>query len=122
MPRLHISLGVFMKLWSLLEMECHKLHLTLAQHIKGNTDDKEGFRKYATLIHELEELAEQQRQHTQLAALLDIVVTAAALQLSEESNQQNPHLQQLQQEAIHVREQVDKIVCNLRTCNSVILK
>ena len=38
--------------WFLPEMDCHKLYLTLAQHIKGNTDDKEGFRKYATLMHE----------------------------------------------------------------------
>ena len=65
--------------------------------------------QYAKLIHEIEQLKEEHLRLTELAAMLDGVVTAAALQLDDE--QQNSLLVELHREAVHTRDKITNIVC-----------
>ena len=68
LPGLHISLGIFMKLWTLLEAECHKLELELAQHTTGTTGDREAYRKYSAAIHDLTCLRGKKRKQSNMQA------------------------------------------------------
>ena len=78
LPGLHISLGIFMKLWTLLEAECHKLDLELAQHTTGSTGDRKAYLKYSAAIHDLTRLGEEKEKAEQYASMLDGVVTTPA--------------------------------------------
>ena len=98
-----------MKLWSLLESECHKLDLQLAQHSRGEAGDREGYVKYTNLIHELAQLEEEHHRLSELAAMLDGVVTAAALQLADDE-QGDPRIFELRREAVNLRERITDIV------------
>ena len=80
-----------MRLWGLLESECHKLDLQLAQHSQGKAGDREGFKVYTKLLHDMEQLKEQHRKHTELATVLDNSITSVALQLGDEE-EENPLL------------------------------
>ena len=100
---LHISLGIFMKLWTLLEADCHKLDLELAQHTTGTTGDRGAFLKYSTAIHDLTHLGEEKERAEQCARILDGVVTTLTLQWDA----QNPRLQK---EAAIARERVHTMV------------
>ena len=101
-----------MKLWNLLESECHKLDLQLAWHSRGEAGDREGYVKYADLIHEIEQLQEEHHRLSELAAMIDGVVTAAALQLGD-NKEEDPRILELRREAVHMREQITNIVCLL---------
>ena len=57
MPGLHISLGVFYRLFSLLESSCHQLDLELAQHA-SQPDTLHSFQLYSAAIHNLQRLNE----------------------------------------------------------------
>ena len=98
-----------MKLWGLLEAECHKLDLELAQHSRGEAGDRQGFLKYAEIIQELAKLKDERHRLSALAAMLDGVVTAVALQIGDGENQ-NPRILELRREAVYTREQISDIV------------
>ena len=55
MPGLHISLGIFYRLFTLLETEAHKLDLELAQH-SNQADTLHSYRVYSEAVHKLTEL------------------------------------------------------------------
>ena len=77
-----------MKIWGLLETEYHKLDLQLdAQHTQGKTRDRDSFVKYAKLLHDMEKLHEEHRHHSNLAAMLDSIVTAPGLQIIDDEKQ-----------------------------------
>ena len=57
MPGLHITLGIFYRLFTLLELSCHQLDLELAQHA-SQPDTLHSFRLYSAAIHNLEKLNE----------------------------------------------------------------
>jgi hypothetical protein len=99
-----------MKLWSLLESEFHKLDLQLAQHSRGKAGDREGYVKYADLIHKIAQLQDEHHHLSELAAMIDGVVTTAALQLGDDE-QVDPQILELHREAIHVREQITTFCC-----------
>ena len=42
-PAFHISMGTFMRLWKLLEKECHQLDLELAQLTRGEEGNRAEF-------------------------------------------------------------------------------
>ena len=60
MPGLHISLGIFYRLFSLLESSCHQLDLELAQHA-SQPDTLHSFRLYSASIYKLQKLYEARR-------------------------------------------------------------
>ena len=54
-PGLHITLGIFYRIWSLLEEGCHELDLELATRTSHNPSDRETFKKYSLLVTQLSE-------------------------------------------------------------------
>ena len=53
LPGLHITLGVFYRLWSLLEQACHQLDLELAKHTAPLSADRQSFSEYAKVVRDL---------------------------------------------------------------------
>ena len=51
MPGLHISLGIFDRLWELLESACVELDLEFAEHNSGGTFG-EAFANYSSALKE----------------------------------------------------------------------
>ena len=97
-----------MRLWTLLESDCHILDLKLAQHTTGQTGDRAGFLKYSTLIHDIQKLEENREKPRAFADMLDGVLTAIALEM--ENSETNPHVRVIHQEAVTARTQLDEMV------------
>ena len=106
LPGLHVSLGIFMKLWRLLESDCHKLDLELAMVGKGREEDREGFALYLERIQEISKLEEEKEAATQYATTLDGLTTAVAMRVGQTSQM----VQNLRQEAIKARDHLTQIV------------
>ena len=68
-----------MKLWGIIESECHKLDLELALLASGKEGDRAGFLKYTQLIEEIHDLTDEKHRLTHFASMLDGAVTALAL-------------------------------------------
>lgn len=97
-----------MKLWSLMERECHKLDLELAHQTRGQTGDRESFQKYSHTIHKLGELEEEREKAEHYSRTLDGAVTSIALQLNDAQN--SPLLFELRKEALRARKQLENVV------------
>ncbi|KAL5475984.1 hypothetical protein EMCRGX_G025876 [Ephydatia muelleri] len=69
-PGLHITLGIFTKLFHLLEAACHQLDLELALHITDFTGPSSSFSKYSQELQNLSflqaELEKAQQSHEEL--------------------------------------------------------
>lgn len=98
-----------MKLWSLMESECHMLDLELAQHTDGESGDRAGFLAYVAAIHKLAELEEERHRTMEFANMLDSAVTSIALQVDEE-DEQCPRQRELQQEGVQARDHLAVVV------------
>ena len=84
-PGLHLSLGIFSRLFHLLEDSCQQLDLELAARDSQIDLGGPTFHRYSSLQNELSELRErQQREHqeatlaSQLAAYLTVTVATPA--------------------------------------------
>ena len=97
-----------MRLWTLMESECHQLDLKLAQLTTGQTGDREGFLTHSALIHELQDLEEKRERERAHAEMLDGVLTAIAVQL--DNSEANPLVRELRQEAVCSRQRVEELV------------
>ena len=64
-PGLHITLGIFYRLWCLLEEECHQLDLQLAHHNASSPADRKLFYHYRDLVKELAELEKKKSELVQ---------------------------------------------------------
>lgn len=67
MPGLHISLGVFYRLFALLEAACHQLDIKLAATSKQE-DTLPSFRLYSTALHNIDKLKEKNRDTEEAVA------------------------------------------------------
>ena len=56
-PGLHITLGIFLRLFVLLENACHELDLTA--HMQGTEDCGPSFQRFATALDRLTELKDE---------------------------------------------------------------
>ena len=97
-----------MRLWTLMENECHQLDLKLAQHTTGKTGDRAGFIKYSGLLHDIQTLEEKRDKQKAHADMLDSVLTVIALQ--RDDIETNPQMQVLQQAGVTARLQLDELV------------
>ena len=95
-----------MKLWRLLESDCHKLDLELAMVGKGREDDRRGFAVYSEKIREIQKLEEEKESVAQYATTLDGLTTAVAMRVGQTSEM----VQKLRQEAIKARDLLTHIV------------
>ena len=76
LPALHISMGIFYKLYSLLEEECHLLDLKLALQLSTDAElTTASYEEYATAVKELTAYKEQlevlQQEHCSLKDLFN---------------------------------------------------
>ena len=95
-PGLHISLGIFDRLWELLEESCTELDLHLAEHDSGGTFDRT-FARYKAALVETSQLKSQLESLKQSVTVLDQLVTFFSLRVPNPS--QNTSLQTIRKEA-----------------------
>ena len=68
MPGLHITLGIFDRLFDLLEEACHQLDIKLAE--SGRQEDTlHSFKLYSTALQNINELEERQREDEEASAV-----------------------------------------------------
>lgn len=111
-PGLHISLGVYERLWDLLESACTELDLLLAEHLSGGRTG-DSFESYVDALRKRDRLkssmaTEEQKANNTLEQLLTFLsltlpaTTPSLLIISEEAkktrinmtalvNQKNPY-------------------------------
>ena len=78
MPGLHISLGIFFRLFELLEDSCKKLDLALAQH-SSHPDSLHSFRLCSAAVHKVAELEGEIYNVTEEAQAAEQLSTCLAL-------------------------------------------
>lgn len=59
MPGLHVTLGVFYRLFTLLEDECHKLDLEMAAQTIAQSDDRPSYTIHSNLVHQERSLLDE---------------------------------------------------------------
>ncbi len=104
-PGLHITL---LRLWTLLEEECHQLDLELAKHAAPESTDRNAFAEYSNLVKELTQQEDRRnvlRQHT---SALQQSIANLVVQLP--NAQANPVVQGLFQETVAAKRQLKDVV------------
>ena len=96
-PGLHITLGIFFRLWSLLEEDCHLLDIELAKRTAPESVDRAAFVDYSTAIKKQSQLKEQRLELEKYIATLNCGIAQIALQVATPEVQ--PIITALQQEA-----------------------
>ena len=87
-PGLHISLGVFDRLWELLEASCCELDAASVETFKPcGAEAGPSFTGYITDLHTLTELKSKRCQQELYALTADQLVTALALHISNPTDQ-----------------------------------
>ena len=78
---LHITLGVFMRLFTLMEDECHKLDLEMAEStsMAPSTSDKPTFINFTALIAKERELLDKKKNLEDQVKWLDQTLSLLAL-------------------------------------------
>ena len=94
-----------MKLWRLLENDCHKLDLELAMVGEGTEGDRQGFGVFSERLHEIQKL-EEEESVAKYAKTLDELTTAVAMRVGQTSQT----VQDLRQEAIKAHDLLTSIV------------
>ena len=95
-----------MKLWRLLETECHKLDLELAMAAEGRAGDRQGFAVYSQRIHEIQKLEEEKEAVAHYAATVDGLTTAVAMRVGQTCQM----VENLRREVIKAHDSITKIV------------
>ena len=84
LPGLHISLGVFDRLWTLLEGACTELDLLLAEHISVGCMGS-SYNEYVTALRKGEQLRSSLHQEEQRATMMEQLVTYFSLSIARAS-------------------------------------
>lgn len=95
-PGLHTTLGIFYRLWSLLEEECHQLDLELATWTAPQSIDRASFTRYSTSVKKRAQLKERKLELEKYTATLSAGIAQIATQIQNPDS--NPLLLALQQE------------------------
>ncbi len=106
-PGLHLSLGIFGRLYDLLEEECHSLDLQLA-HSTSSDNSESSFTQYAAALSELCRKEEELQSHKQHTAVVEQIITYLAVVLPNAES--NPQLIQAQEEAAAGRLRTQELV------------
>jgi hypothetical protein len=103
---LHISLGVFYRLYTLLEESAHKLDLSAAMLAQDGSGGGVSFANYSSALQEMSSLKEQSEKQTQLVTTLEQLSTYLALTLPQDS----PALDRVRKEAVAQRKLLHDVV------------
>ena len=110
-PGLHISLGVFYHLYTLVEEACHELDLRVANMTSTQNTGVGGvsFETYVSNIHKLFALKEESAKQSQVVSVLDQLLTYLALTVPQGS----PALEQVKKEAEAQQKLLQDVVSEL---------
>ena len=110
LPGLHMSLGIYDRLWELLEGACTELDMLLAKHTStgGAGGLGNSFDEYVAALRKREQLNEKITTCQQRASVLDQLVTCLSLHTPNAA--QNPHLKVLREAASKAHLEVDAVV------------
>ena len=78
MPGLHISLGIFYRLFTLLETSCRQWDNELAQHV-SQPDTLHSYKLYSSAVHNLAKLQQELSTETEEANAADQLATFLAV-------------------------------------------
>ena len=106
-PGIHITLGIFYRIWCLLEAGCHELDLELATRTSPNPADRESYKQYSLLVKELSQLSETKLSLVELVSSLNTVLGDLAIHSNSVSH---PLVQALKDEVQTQAQQLDKVV------------
>ena len=98
-----------MKLWRLMENECHELDLELARLSTGMDKDSEVYRQYSKKIQRIRQLEEESERQREYAMRLDSACTLLAVRLGEEA-EHTPLLRHLRREAVDAHDHLQSLV------------
>lgn len=104
MPGLHISLGIFYRLFELLEACCKRLDLALAQH-SSQSDTLHSFRLYSAALQKVAELEAEIRKETEEAEAAEQLCTYLALK-----GYPQRHVEYCRDEAAKLRRKLAQLV------------
>ena len=108
LPGLHITLGVFYRLWSLLEEACHQLDLELSKHTAPLSTDRGSFSQYTKVVSDLAKLEEEKNELRPYALNLSSLIAQLGSQLQDPEN--HLLLTSLGQEAATVTKKLREVV------------
>lgn len=116
-PGLHISLGIFFRLFTLLEDEVHCLDY---QTVTSSTAQQLAIQAYALNIEKLSSLREEKLQVEGKAAMLEHVLTLSAVNESASFTTTPQLVQAMVKEAAKLRNELQAIVRSSHLLNSTI--
>ncbi len=99
LPGLHISLGIFYRLFSLLEDACHQMDFKVAQSRASNTSTQSSFEEYIRCLHECRELEEEKSRVEEEASILEQASTYLTITISLPDPQGSALLKSMLEEA-----------------------
>lgn len=105
-PGLHISLGVYDRLWELLESACTELDLLLAEHASTEGRTGDSFGTYVDALRKRDELKSSLAMEEQKANLLEQLLTYFSLTLQAAT----PSLRVISEEAKKTRLGITSLV------------
>ena len=109
LPGLHISLGVYDRLWALLEGACTGLDLLLAEHTQeggvGST-----YSRFVAALRKRDQLKSSRETEEQRATTMEQLAAFFSLHIPTEVHRQQ--LELLRKEATKVRQHLSDLVCN----------
>ena len=109
LPVLHITLGIFYRLFTLLEDECHKLDLAMAAQTTPLTNDRDSYTAYSNLVHQERSLLDQKTAIEGEIQWLDQMVSYLTLNSTNPSN--DPTLQATLKIAGEKKKKKSDLVC-----------
>ena len=114
MPGLHISLGIFYRLFTLLETSCHQWDLELAQYA-SQPDTLHSYKLYSSSLHNLVKLKQELSEETEEANAADQLATFLAVRGAPQHQ-----IDYCRQAATTMRKKIEEIVSShiIHTFNS----
>ena len=116
MPGLHLSLGIFNRLFTLLENACQELDLEYASQGGTVTTGGTSFQQYAKMLEELSHLKEQsviKQQEKMLCSQL-----MSYLLVTVPSPEQSPTIANVRQELGKIEKQNSELVKLIQNCST----
>ena len=103
-----MTLGIFFRLWSLLETACHKLDLELARRSSPLPTDANSFKQYSLLVQQLPQLNERRAELLQLTTSLNSALGDVAIENASADG--HPLVKALKEEAYKAAVKLDEVV------------
>ena len=106
---LHISLGVFFRLFTPLEDECHELDISYSVELQGSIAGS-GFNTFVTALKRQSDLRDSKDRITEQIEGLEQLLTLVVVSLPPNSPQPNTVIQQVMAEITSRKDRKNQIV------------